>query len=119
MACWRAPLRASSARRLFVASLLTMVASLEGRTQSQDEILIAAIQDGGKVIYLRHATTNPNDADTGRLDDRAGQRNLTPATLDGRWMVRVSIGAELTERAHVERLWGLMQREVSGGSRTS
>jgi aromatic-L-amino-acid decarboxylase len=29
--------------------------------------------------------------------------------LDGRWMVRVSIGAELTEREHVEQLWKLMQ----------
>jgi aromatic-L-amino-acid decarboxylase len=37
---------------------------------------------------------------------------LTPAVLDGRWMVRVSIGAEHTERSHVEMLWTLMQREV-------
>jgi hypothetical protein len=29
-------------------------------------------------------------------------------------MVRVSIGAEQTERAHVERLWQLMQKEAQG-----
>ncbi len=45
--------------------------------------------------------------------NRSGAAYLTPATLDGRWMVRVSIGAEQTERAHVARLWTVMQDEVS------
>ena len=45
--------------------------------------------------------------------NRSGQAYLTPATLDGRWMVRVSIGSEQTERADVERLWTVMQQEVS------
>ena len=45
--------------------------------------------------------------------NRSGQAYLTPATLDGRWMVRVSIGSEQTERADVERLWTVMQHEVS------
>ncbi|MEO8680843.1 MAG: pyridoxal-dependent decarboxylase [Vicinamibacterales bacterium] len=47
--------------------------------------------------------------------NRSGQAYVTPAILDGRWMVRVSIGAELTERVHVEQLWTLMQKEVRGG----
>lgn len=47
--------------------------------QSEAEILVAAMQDGGKVIYLRHGVTNPKEIDTGRLGDRAGQRNLSPA----------------------------------------
>jgi aromatic-L-amino-acid decarboxylase len=42
--------------------------------------------------------------------NRSGQAFLTPATLEGRWMVRVSIGAELTERKHVESLWELMRQ---------
>jgi aromatic-L-amino-acid decarboxylase len=41
--------------------------------------------------------------------NQSGEAYLTPALLDGRWMVRVSIGAELTECAHVEQLWKLMQ----------
>jgi aromatic-L-amino-acid decarboxylase len=45
--------------------------------------------------------------------NRSGQAYLTPATLDGRWMVRVSIGSEHTERADVERLWAAMQDEVT------
>ena len=44
--------------------------------------------------------------------NRSGAAYLTPATLDGRWMVRVSVGAELTERRHVEALWGLMRQEA-------
>jgi aromatic-L-amino-acid decarboxylase len=34
--------------------------------------------------------------------NRSGRAYLTPALLDGRWMVRISIGAILTERRHVE-----------------
>ena len=47
--------------------------------------------------------------------NRSGEAYLTPAVLDGRWMVRVSIGAEATERRHVEALWARM-REESGRS---
>jgi glutamate/tyrosine decarboxylase-like PLP-dependent enzyme len=46
--------------------------------------------------------------------NRSGAAYLTPALLDGRWMVRVSIGAEATERRHVEALWALMRREAEG-----
>jgi aromatic-L-amino-acid decarboxylase len=43
---------------------------------------------------------------------QSGAAYLTPALLEGRWMVRVSIGAEQTERAHVEALWELMRRQA-------
>ena len=45
--------------------------------------------------------------------NRSGAAYLTPAVLDGRWMVRVSIGAEQTERPHVEALWQTMQTEAA------
>jgi aromatic-L-amino-acid decarboxylase len=44
--------------------------------------------------------------------NNSGEAYLTPAILDGRWMVRVSIGAILTERAHVEGLWKLMRNKA-------
>jgi aromatic-L-amino-acid decarboxylase len=44
----------------------------------------------------------------------SGAAYLTPAVLDGRWMVRVSIGAEQTERADVAALWETM-KEAAGG----
>jgi aromatic-L-amino-acid decarboxylase len=46
--------------------------------------------------------------------NESGDAYLTPAMLDGRWMVRVSIGAELTEREHVEQLWTIMRRYATG-----
>ena len=44
--------------------------------------------------------------------NNSGGAYLTPSILDGRWMVRVSIGAITTERQHVEALWALMRREA-------
>jgi aromatic-L-amino-acid decarboxylase len=41
--------------------------------------------------------------------NRSGAAYLTPAMLDGRWMVRVSIGSITTEREHVEKLWRVMR----------
>ena len=46
--------------------------------------------------------------------NQSGQAYVTPALLDGQWIVRVSIGAELTEREHVAQLWKLMQQAVTG-----
>lgn len=48
--------------------------------------------------------------------NRSGAAYVTPALLEERWMVRVSIGAELTERAHVAALWQAMQDVTRGES---
>ena len=45
--------------------------------------------------------------------NRSGAALLTPSMLDGTWSVRVSIGAEATEREDVEELWALMQRAAA------
>jgi aromatic-L-amino-acid decarboxylase len=42
----------------------------------------------------------------------SGGAYLTPAMLDGRWMVRVALGGLTTERRHVEALWALMRQEA-------
>jgi aromatic-L-amino-acid decarboxylase len=44
--------------------------------------------------------------------NNSGGAYLTPSILDGRWMVRVSIGALGTERQHVRALWELMRYEA-------
>jgi aromatic-L-amino-acid decarboxylase len=44
--------------------------------------------------------------------NRSGAAYLTPAVLDGRWMVRVSVGSLRTERPQVEALWDVMRREA-------
>lgn len=51
--------------------------------------------------------------------NRSGAAYLTPAMLDGRWMVRVSIGALTTEWKHVEALWVLMRREAESAAAMS
>src|SRR5688572_28852678 len=63
------------------AVLFVLVAARAATAQSEAEILVAGMQDGNKVIYLPHAATNQNEVDTGRLGDRAGQRNLSPAGI--------------------------------------
>jgi len=61
------------------AGLLTQGTVAQAQTEA--EILVAAMQDGGKVIYMRHSATNQNQVDTGRLGDRGGQRNLSTAGI--------------------------------------
>jgi phosphohistidine phosphatase SixA len=76
----------TASRRQFLATLASALplAQLPGqpgaavRVVSPEEWLVAAIQDGNKIIYLRHSTTVQTQVDTGRLNDRAGQRNLSP-----------------------------------------
>jgi aromatic-L-amino-acid decarboxylase len=46
--------------------------------------------------------------------NRSGAAYLTPAQLDGRWMVRVSVGSLTTEREHVEALWATMRDATAG-----
>lgn len=45
------------------------------------ENLLAALRGGGITVYMRHAITDRSQSDSGRLDDRAGQRNLAPAGI--------------------------------------
>ena len=44
----------------------------------------------------------------------SGAAYVTPATLNGQWMVRVSVCALPTEREHVARLWERLQQVVKG-----
>jgi aromatic-L-amino-acid/L-tryptophan decarboxylase len=72
-----------------------------------------------QTICVRH---EPPDLTSEELDQHtlawverincSGGAYLTPAMLDGHWIVRISIGAISTERVHLETLWALMQREA-------
>jgi aromatic-L-amino-acid/L-tryptophan decarboxylase len=46
--------------------------------------------------------------------NRSGAAYLTPAVVDGRWIVRVSIGALTTEAADVEAVWAAMRTVAEG-----
>jgi aromatic-L-amino-acid decarboxylase len=45
--------------------------------------------------------------------NQSGDAYLTSSLLDDRWVARVSVGVESTERNHVKRLWDLMQAAVA------
>ena len=72
-----------------------------------------------QTLCVRHA---PSDLQGEALDahtlgwvdrvNRSGRAYLTPATLEGRWMCRVSVGAYPTERADVAELWTVMTEEA-------
>jgi aromatic-L-amino-acid decarboxylase len=75
-----------------------------------------------QTLCVRHAPAGLEDEALDRhtlgwVDkiNRSGEAYLTPALLDGRWMVRVSIGASATERADVMALWRLMRRTAEAG----
>jgi aromatic-L-amino-acid decarboxylase len=56
------------------------------------------------------------DAHTRALADavnQSGEAYLTPALLDGRWAIRVSLGGTHTEQRHVEALWQLLRKLVA------
>jgi aromatic-L-amino-acid/L-tryptophan decarboxylase len=72
-----------------------------------------------QTVCVRHepdgVTGEPLDAHTRAWCDRvnaSGVAYLTAAVLDGRWMVRVAMGAPTTERRHVEETWRAMQDAV-------
>jgi aromatic-L-amino-acid decarboxylase len=71
-----------------------------------------------QTVCVRHeppALAGADDASRRALDrhtlawaeavNASGRAFVTPSLLDGRWMVRISIGAEATEREHVAALW--------------
>ncbi|MEM7196252.1 MAG: hypothetical protein AAF402_15010 [Pseudomonadota bacterium] len=72
-----------------------------------------------KLTCIRH---EPPDIDQKGLDqhtlnwvqtlNQSGKAFLTPAKLDDKWMVRVSMGVESTEREHVDTLWTLVQEHA-------
>jgi aromatic-L-amino-acid decarboxylase len=72
-----------------------------------------------QTVCLRHEPDGSSGEDldrhtlgwVGRVN-ASGAAYLTPALLQGRWMVRVSVGSEQTERPDVEALWRVLQAEV-------
>jgi len=69
-----------------------------------------------QTVVVRH---EPEGLDAAAIDahtlawvralNESGETYLTPALIDGRWAVRVSLGAAATEMEHVADLWRLMR----------
>lgn len=74
--------RAGMTRRDFLAIALCAGAGWRcAEAQTPPAELMGALRQGGLVIFLRHAATVATQVDTGRLGDRAGQRNLSNAGI--------------------------------------
>ena len=71
--------------------------------------LVAPVQL--QTVCIRH-TTGDNLAIARRVNDR-GRAYLTPSVLDGAQIIRISIGAERTERADVAALWAALQEAAT------
>ena len=74
-----------------------------------------------QTICIRHTPAGLSDEALDRHTlawcdavNRSGEAYLTPATLAGRWMVRVSIGAYPTELADVQAAWSLIYQTAEG-----
>jgi aromatic-L-amino-acid decarboxylase len=72
-----------------------------------------------QTVVLRHeppgVTGDALDAHTrawAAAVNESGQAYVTPARIAGRWAVRISLGAEGTDRRHVEDLWRLLRESV-------
>lgn len=84
--------------------------------ESSDWELMAPVHF--QTVCIRHVPPHLQD-DEGALQthnlhiahriNEGGQAYLTPSLLKGKQMLRVSIGAETTERKHVEALWTLLK----------
>jgi aromatic-L-amino-acid decarboxylase len=86
--------------------------------QAQDWALLAPVRL--QTLCVRHTPAGLDGDDLDRHTrawceavNASGAAHLTPALVDGRWMVRVSIGAETTEWPDIERVWGIMQQEAA------
>ena len=51
--------------------------------------------------------------------NQSGKAFMSPALLDGRWMVRISIGVEATTLEHLQKLWSLIQATAEKHHRQS
>ena len=67
---------------LCALALIPRFLSGEAFAQASPEELVAAMKEGGRVIFLRHAATNAYEIDTGELGNREGQRNLSDVGIE-------------------------------------
>jgi aromatic-L-amino-acid decarboxylase len=64
-------------------------------------------------VVLDAAALNAHTLGWSDRVNASGAALVTPSLLDGTWSVRVSVGAEPTERHDVEALWELLQKSVA------
>ena len=71
-----------------------------------------------QTVCVRHMPANVEDLDVHQQAwaervNATGRAFVTPALVEGRWMVRLSIGAEATQREDIEELWQICREEAN------
>ena len=74
-----------------------------------------------QTVCIRHtlsgstdeATLATHNAGIARRINEGGAAYLTPSVVDGKQIIRVSIGSEHTERSHVAALWAQLQQQAA------
>jgi len=88
------------------------------RVDADDRFVLAAPPQLN-LVCLRVADDDPlaGDAETGRVMsavNESGRALLSHTRVDGRFVIRVSIGQTHTEQEHVDGLWGLLDAAADG-----
>ena len=119
------PRSSSSARAAAITPSISCagISASAGSLPSTLQVQVGSLKAGGLPVTRYTVSSVPPGLAGEALDrhtqgwadrlNRSGLTYLTPAVLDGRWMVRVSIGAEATEREHVQQVWQAMRDEVA------
>jgi aromatic-L-amino-acid decarboxylase len=71
--------------------------------------LVAPVQL--QTVCVRH--TRADNLEIARRINDGGTAYVTPSVVEGQQIIRVSIGAERTERRHVEAIWATLQESAS------
>jgi len=106
--------------RTMIREHVALTQELAGRVATDDRFEIVAPHPLNLLcIAVRADDPAKADAATDALIERAnasGDALFTRTVLDGRSVLRISIGARSTERRHVESAWRLLQRSHADGS---
>lgn len=95
--------------RHHVREHVRLAGGLATRVEGDDRLVLAAPAHLNLVCF-RHAGGDEATEALHRALNDTGRVYLTHTRLDGRYVIRASIGAWTTEQRHVDALWGLIDR---------
>ncbi len=102
-----------------IAGHVAIAQELAGWVRADDRFDVAA-PNPLSLVCIRPIWSGREPEEADRLTmsvleslNRSGQTYLTHARVDGRTVIRVAIGTPTTTRAHVARVWELIQTEVA------
>ena len=90
--------------RAHVRECVALAEWFAGRVEEHDAFVLAAPLSAGLVCFRHRAGDRFNEALMNRLNE-SGALYLTHTSLDGRFVLRLAIGAPATRQSHIEAAW--------------